>query len=247
MQLENEYLTEASRGRLQEAYANPVLSPETLIENRHISIERQVEVAEQIIRDLPGSRKLLSWKGLPELVSQFNYLCDLVYMLEGGNLMDYGISSSSQLAWHLNELRTQKDLPGYLQDAVVKRREDDTASEAINLRLKFVKNMVCFRLPRDIMAIDKIHADVFKKRGYEPGDFSFFAEQLENLFLDPLLTALDEYGIPTQISTKIKGIILPSQHLNELLQKLKNLAPLVETLRLSRFEKDVMRWAIAEM
>lgn len=50
MQLENEYLTEASRGRLQEAYANPVLSPETLIENRHISIERQVEVAEQIIR-----------------------------------------------------------------------------------------------------------------------------------------------------------------------------------------------------
>lgn len=247
MQLENEYLTDTSRGRLQEAYANPVLSSETLIENRHISIERQVEVAERIIRDLPDSRKLLSWKGLPELISQFNYLCDLVYMLEGGNLMDYGISSSSQLAWHLNELRTQKDLPGYLQDAVVKRREDDTASEAINLRLKFVKNMVCFRLPRDIMAIDKIHADVFKKRGYEPGDFSFFAEQLENLFLDPLLTALDEYGIPTQISTQIKARILPSQHLNELLQKLKSLAPLVETLRLSRFEKDVMRWAITEM
>ncbi|MEX5592462.1 hypothetical protein [Pseudomonas orientalis] len=82
-----------------------------------------------------------------------------------------------------------------------------------------IKNhLVRLGLPRNIMATDKIHADVFKKRGYEPGDFSFFAKQLENLFLDPLLTALDGYGIPTQISTQIKGRILPSQHLNELLQ-----------------------------
>ena len=247
MQLENEYLTDVSRGRLQEAYANPVLSPATLIENRHIPIDRQVEVAETIIRDLPHSRSLLAWKGIPEQANQFNYLCELVYSLEGGNLMDYGISSSSQLAWHINELRTQKSLPAYLRDAVANRREDDTASEAINLRLKFIRNMVCFRLPRDIMAINKIQADVLTRNGVEPGDFSFFAEQLENLFLDPLLTALDEYGIPTQISTQIKDLILPSKHLNDLLEKLRALAPRVERLQLSNFEKSLMHWAVAEM
>lgn len=247
MQLENEYLTDVSRGRLQEAYANPVLSPATLIENRHIPIDRQVEVAETIIRDLPRSRSLLAWKGIPEQANQFNYLCELVYSLEGGNLMDYGISSSSQLAWHINELRTQKSLPAYLRDAVASRREDDTASEAINLRLKFIRNMVCFRLPRDIMAINKIQADVLTRNGVEPGDFSFFAEQLENLFLDPLLTALDEYGIPTQISTQIKNLILPSEHLNDLLGKLRALAPRVERLQLSSFEKSLMYWAVAEM
>lgn len=247
MQLENEYLTDVSRGRLQEAYANPVLSPATLIENRHIPIDRQVEVAETIIRDLPHSRSLLAWKGIPEQANQFNYLCELVYSLEGGNLMDYGISSSSQLAWHINELRTQKSLPAYLRDAVASRREDDTASEAINLRLKFIRNMVCFRLPRDIMAINKIQADVLTRYGVEPGDFSFFAEQLENLFLDPLLTALDEYGIPTQISTQIKNLILPSEHLNDLLGKLRALAPRVERLQLSSFEKSLMHWAVAEM
>ncbi|MBU4628435.1 DEAD/DEAH box helicase [Pseudomonas sp. BF61] len=247
MQLENEYLTDVSRGRLQEAYANPVLSPATLIENRHIPIDRQVEVAETIIRDLPHSRSLLAWKGIPEQANQFNYLCELVYSLEGGNLMDYGISSSSQLAWHINELRTQKSLPAYLRDAVANRREDDTANEAINLRLKFIRNMVCFRLPRDIMAINKIQADVLTRNGVEPGDFSFFAEQLENLFLDPLLTALDEYGIPTQISTQIKDLILPSKHLNDLLEKLRALAPRVERLQLSNFEKSLMHWAVAEM
>lgn len=246
MQLENEYLTDISRGRLQEAYANPVLSPATLIENRHIPIERQVEVAKTIISDLPGNQELLGWKGIPEQ-NQLNYLCELVYILEGKNLMDYLISSSSQLAWHINELRNQKNLPAYLSEAVENRWENVSASEAINLRLKFIRNMVCFRLPRDIMAIHKIHVDVLEQHGYEPGDFSFFAEQLENMFLDPLLTALDEYGIPTQISTKIKHLILPSEHLNDLLAKLRSLAPRVESLQLTAFEKGLMQWAVAEM
>ncbi|MCK9744976.1 DEAD/DEAH box helicase [Pseudomonas syringae] len=246
MQLENEYLTDISRGRLQEAYANPVLSPATLIENRHIPIERQVEVAKTIISDLPDSQGLLGWKGIPE-PNQLNYLCELVYSLEGKNLMDYLISSSSQLAWHINELRNQKNLPAYLNDAVENRWEDVSASEAINLRLKFIRNMVCFKLPRDIMAIHKIQVDVLEQNGYEPGDFSFFAEQLENMFLDPLLTALDEYGIPTQISTKIKHLILPSEHLNDLLAKLRLLAPRVERLQLTSFEKGLMQWAVAEM
>lgn len=246
MQLENEYLTDISRGRLQEAYANPMLSPATLIENRHIPIERQVEVAKTIISDLPDSQELLGWKGIPE-PNQLNYLCELVYSLEGKNLMDYLISSSSQLAWHINELRNQKNLPAYLNDAVENRWEDVSASEAINLRLKFIRNMVCFKLPRDIMAIHKIQVDVLEQSGYEPGDFSFFAEQLENMFLDPLLTALDEYGIPTQISTKIKHLILPSEHLNDLLAKLRLLAPRVEQLQLTDFEKGLMHWAVAEM
>lgn len=246
MQLENEYLTDISRGRLQEAYANPMLSPATLIENRHIPIERQVEVAKTIISDLPDSQELLGWKGIPE-PNQLNYLCELVYSLEGKNLMDYLISSSSQLAWHINELRNQKNLPAYLNDAVENRWEDVSASEAINLRLKFIRNMVCFKLPRDIMAIHKIQVDVLEQNGYEPGDFGFFAEQLENMFLDPLLTALDEYGIPTQISTKIKHLILPSEHLNDLLAKLRLLAPEVEQLQLTSFEKGLMHWAVAEM
>ncbi|MEC5206673.1 hypothetical protein QF022_001629 [Vogesella perlucida] len=246
MQLEPEYLTDISRGRLQEAYANLVLSPATLIENRHIPIDLQVKVAETIISDLPLSSGLLGWKGIPE-PEQINYLCKLVYSLEGRTLMDYEVSSSLQLAWHINEIRTQKNLPAYLRDSVENRRQGHTPSEAINLRLKFIRNMVCFRLPRDVMAVSNIQADVLAKEGIEPGDFSFFAEQLENMFLDPLLTALDEYGIPTQISTQIKNRILPSEHLNDLLAKLRALAPQIERLQLTGFEKSLMRWAVSEM
>lgn len=55
-----------------------------------------------------------------------------------------------------------------------------TASEAINLRLKFIRNVLCYRLPRDFMAISKIQTDVFTQRNI--GDFSFFSKQMESLF-----------------------------------------------------------------
>lgn len=67
------------------------------------------------------------------------------------------------------------------------------------------------------------------------------------MFLDPLLTALDEYGIPTQISTQVKNLILPSEHLNDLLAKLRALAPRIERLQLTDVEKSLMRWAVSEM
>ncbi|MEN5258426.1 hypothetical protein [Pseudomonas protegens] len=161
--------------------------------------------------------------------------------------MDYGITSDPQLAFQINSVRMEKDFSAYLQNAIDTNRAGPAASEALNLRLKFIRNVLCYRLPRDFMAISKIQADVFTQRNIEPGGFSFFSEQMENPFHDPLLTALDEYGIPTQVSTRIKSSILPSDNLNDLLNKLRHLAIRLDGMQLSPFERSIMKWAIAEM
>ncbi|MCY1381657.1 hypothetical protein D9M69_695910 [compost metagenome] len=83
--------------------------------------------------------------------------------------------------------------------------------------------------------------------GLDHGDFALFAEQLENLFHEPLLTALDEYGIPIQISSKLKWAILPSESLNEMLGKVRMLAPHIASFGLEQFEQDITRWAIEDM
>lgn len=246
MKLEPEYLTDQSRQRLEVAYATPHLSVSTLIENRHIPVERQVEIADRILRELTLSRIWLTWKGNPEQ-KQLEYLCTLIYEHLPHKLPEYGIHSGLQLAWHINALRAQKSFPDYLQHAIDEDNSDRTPSEAIGQRLKLIRNVISYRLPRDIMALSKIQADVFTRKGIEPGDFGFFAEQLENLFHDPLLTALDEYGVPTQISTKFKGAILPSENLTQLLDKLRAWAPKIESAPLSRFEKDIVRWAVDEI
>lgn len=246
MKLEPEYLTELSRQRLDSAYATPLLSPTTLIENRHVPVERQLEIAARIIREMSWARGLLTWRGNPER-NQLEYVCDLVCEHLETNLMDYGISLGSHLAVNINALRMEKNFTAYLQNAIDHRKAGSTPSEAIGRRLKFIRNVVCYNLPRDFMVVSRIQADVLSRRGIEPGDFTFFAEQLENLFHDPLLTALDEYGIPTQISMRIKNSILPSENLNDLLSKLRKMAGSLHRLPLSAFERRLVEWAIAEM
>jgi hypothetical protein len=246
MKLESEYLTDQSRQRLEAVYATPQLSVLTLIENRHIPVDRQVEVADRILRDLALSRVWLTWKGNPEQ-KQLEYLCTLIYEHLPHKLQEYGIHSGLQLAWHINALRAQKDFKAYLQQAIDEDNSGRTPSESIGQRLKLIRNVFSYRLPRDIMALSKIQTDVFTRNGVEPGDFGFFAEQLENLFHDPLLTALDEYGIPTQISTKFKSAILPSENLTQLLDKLRAWAPRIESAPLSRFEKNIVQWAVDEI
>ena len=246
MKLEPECLTEMSRQRLDSAYSTQLLTAATLIENRHVPVDRQLEIAKRIIRDLSWSLGMLTWKGNPEK-GQLEYICSLVCDHLQTNLMDYGISSGAHLSININALRMEKDFTAYLQNAIDHRKSGTTPSEAIGRRLKFIRNVVCFNLPRDFMVISKIQADILNQRGIEPGDFTFFAEQMENLFHDPLLTALDEYGIPTQISMRIKNAILPSENLNDLLSKLRKMATHLDRMPLSPFERNIMRWAIAEM
>lgn len=246
MKLEPEYLTDQSRQRLDAAYATPQLSVSTLIENRHLPVDRQVEVAERILRELAMSRVWLTWKGNPEQ-KQLEYLCTLIYEHLPHKLPEYGIHSGLQLAWHINALRAQKNFQAYLQQAIDEDNSDRTPSESIGQRLKLIRNVISYRLPRDIMALSKIQADVFSKKGIEPGNFGFFAEQLENLFHDPLLTALDEYGIPTQISTKFKSALLPSENLTQLLDKLRAWTLKIHSAPLTPFEKNIVRWAVEEI
>jgi hypothetical protein len=246
LKLEKEYLTDLSLQRVG-GHSAPGLSQTTLVENRYIPIERQIEVAERILREHPRSLELLNWNGIPEPHQQ-EYLCQLVYDHLPHKLADYNIHSGSQLHWHINALRIgQKDFPQYLQQAINEDHQGRTPSEAIGQRLKLIRNIMCYKLPRDFMAISRIQEDIFGMAGLDHGDFALFAEQLENLFHEPLLTALDEYGIPIQISSKLKWAILPSESLNEMLGKVRMLAPRIASFGLEQFEQDITRWAIEDM
>lgn len=246
LKLEHKYLTDLSLQRLH-SHVSSQLSQTTLIENRHIPIEQQVEVVDRIMRELPLSLERLRWNGKPEPQQQ-EYLCHLVYDHLPHKLADYNIFSGAQLNWHINALRVgQKNFPEYLQQAIDDDRSGRTPSEAIGQRLKLIRNIMSYKLPRDFMVISRIQEDVFGRLNLEHGDFAFFSEQLENLFQDPLLTALDEYGIPIQISSKFKAAILPSENLNEMLGKLRELEPSLTRFKLGLFEKEITRWAIEDM
>jgi len=227
-----------SRERLDALFRESSLSPETLRLNRHTPVDAQESVAAAIRENLSKYGKVLSWTGTVPRQPQLLAVCNLIFdHLSQRALQEYDVHSGRSLAWHLNGLRTTHNLSAYIRQCVDSRR-DGTPSEAVENCLRFVRNMISHRFPRDLMAIDSIQREIFEAADMPAGDYSYFAEQAETMFMPSVLYALDEYGVPVQLAQRLSRDLLPSLSLDEVLEKLKRLrAPHPQ---LSAFEGNVL-------
>jgi hypothetical protein len=88
------------------------------------------------------------------------------------------------------------------------------------------------------MAIDALQRDVLGGARLHTGNYAFFAEQAENLFMPSILFALDEYGIPLQTAQRLQGFLLPASSLDEVLHRLGRIE--LQNAELSPFENDIL-------
>ena len=68
---------------------------------------------------------------------------------------------------------------------------------------------------------------------------------MENLYLDPALIAIDEYGIPLEIARKLQSRIASGGDLDVTLEKLKSLR--AEELKLTSFEEELLFDSVSHM
>jgi hypothetical protein len=238
LELDEKDLTPLSRERVRSVFEQSTLSPETLRANRHTPVEVQERIARQILDDLVQYEDALTWVGIPS-GPELQNVCDLIFdHLEGNLLRDYQVFSAGSLAWHLNALRTEQDLTAYIAALIKGQLEGGTPSDAVERGLKFIRNVVCQRFPRDLMVIDAIQSEIFTKQGIKPGSYALFAEQAENLFMPSAVFALDEYGVPIQTAQRLAPQLLPSTSLNEVLERLSRLD--LMRLDLAPFEVDLI-------
>lgn len=104
--------------------------------------------------------------------------------------------------------------------------------------LDFLRLWATFHFPRLLRAIDKIQRDVLARAGARTGSFDAFAGAVESLFLDPTLLALEEYGLPLEISRKLENDLDPNGNLDAVLTRLKAIDP--ERSDLSPFERRML-------
>jgi hypothetical protein len=88
------------------------------------------------------------------------------------------------------------------------------------------------------MGVCRIQAAIAGETQRPVANYSFFVAQVENLFSDPSLMALDEYGIPFPLAKKLESHLASDGKLDGALERLRNLD--VDGLSLSDFEKDVI-------
>jgi hypothetical protein len=238
LSLPDEDLEPVSKNRIDELFRRSSLSPVTLRANRHVWWETQESIATEIRNRITEMGPLLNWTGIPG-GNQLVAVCDLIFrFLNKRALQENEIYSGRQLAWHLNTLRIGQDLSNYVRTCVASRHPDKTASATVEGALRTVRNIVCQRFPRDLMVIDAIQRDVFRARELPAGDYSFFAEQAENLFMPSVIFALDEYGVPIQTAQVLSDMLMPAETLDDVLAKFRTLS--LSGVPLSPFELDVI-------
>ena len=116
------------------------------------------------------------------------------------------------------------------------RLDPDTA---VQNALDFTSRWCQHWVPRGLKAIQEIHMHVLGGMGLATGNLMPYANSLEALFLPNSIMAIDEYGLPFQISMKLRGIVDFEQELDIVLDALRGL-PLPEHL-LSTFEAEWFR------
>lgn len=239
LDLPEENLTPRSKERISKVRDDSLLSIETIRANRHVSPDTQNWIANVIVSDLFLYEDVLNWKGVPKQ-DQLEALAELVFeYLSASALRYYGIFSGKQLAWHINELRTSKTLGAYIRSCIENMAIEDEVSDVIERALRFVRNVICHRLPKDIKVIQEIQSEILPRHGRECGDYSKFCEQLEHLFIPKNLFALDEYGIPLQTAAQLERFIGQPESLDAALNQISKLG--LPLLDFTSFEVGLIR------
>jgi superfamily II DNA/RNA helicase len=239
LHLEEDDLADISRERLARLFSESSLSPSTLRLNRHVPVSSQEAIAARIRGAQDELGATLTWKGIPT-GEELSATCDLIYeFLASDVLPDYGVHSGASLAFHINKLRIERDLSGYVKHNIETKFAEESVSQSVERSLKFVRNVVCQRFPRDLMVLDAIQRDIYQGTAFDPGSYALFAEQAENLFLPSALFALDEYGLPIQTAQQLSPRLLPAEDLDEVLAHLSALP--LSGLDLSKFEVSLLQ------
>lgn len=223
------------------------LLPENLLkENAFISPDKQIEAAKIISERARTYHEKLCWHGKPthtQLEDTTEFMSD--YLFAPGIYRE-SVLTANQLVYWLENFRRANSIDdfiksnlrhSYTQTGQYKKSEGEVIEDC----LFFIRHWATFHYPRYLSALQKIFNQVMMKNGMATAEYSHFASSIEYLFTDNAIAALDEYGLPIQIGSKISLEIDAEGKLDETIERLKRLN--AEQLPfLDQFEKETIQY-----
>ena len=237
LQLPDAELSPSSRDRLKPFVDQRLLSLETLRANRGIDPQKQLDLASAISNMSRRDRELLSWGGIPTY-DQTVAVADLVltHLVEA---QQRGRVNARSLATRLNVVRRANgNVPEMVESQLPFSSSRDDAVEDV---LFFLRNWMGHIFPSTLMALDRIQREVLERSGGRPGNYAYFAREVESQFLPPYFVTLEEYGLPVPVSLKLRALGLGGDSLDEVLLRLRSAAahPNVSSV-LTGFEEEML-------
>lgn len=238
IQLDDVDLKESSKNRLGDVLHQNILPLDIIRQNSTLDPRKQVELAELLaIMPKADAQKLL-WKGIPSW-DQLLFTCDVIWKYIYSGSGKSGVFSSQQLSYKSFALMRNPDIKSRIEvELQPGKYAAKNIDEAVERVFEFDRNWAGFELPRLLMALSRIQHHIFDRRFHAVGDYSVFATKLETLFRNSISIALEEFGLPIQLSEKIRKLVSLGEEIDGAIRIIKNLD--VERLKLDSFEKQLL-------
>lgn len=163
----------------------------------------------------------LAWNGYPNSNQRF-LLCQVLWE---GFLKHQSRVAGAYSAAQLNRslaMASRLSVKDWIDDEVIS--SDKEPDEVVEDILDFARNYCGFRFPRYARAAERIIKHELSRRSLGTANYAFFINQVESLFLPPIVSALDEFGIPAQISSKLNGSGALSDDVDEAVLQIESAA-----------------------
>lgn len=242
IQMDEGDLTDSSKERRRRFSEQEVLSFDVIRQNSGIDPDLQIAVATKIEGESRTYKANLNWSGVPQY-PQLVQVCELVFQEFNGNRIGGGSArTAQQLAAMVMSLQNRRPTREMIEN---QRRFSSNFDEATERTLSFIRSWATFQLPRLLRVIGNIQRDVLTREGLPAGSYDYFAGQVENLFLDPGLPSVEEFGVPLDVARKISSELRSDDGIDGILSRMRSLD--VSAQPLTDFEKSLLQNAIESL
>ncbi|AXK75864.1 MULTISPECIES: DEAD/DEAH box helicase [Mycobacteriaceae] len=244
--VDEEERSDRSRQRLSEILNQDVISEHTLRQNVGIDPASQVALARHLTRLDNTALISLSWSTPFPSYEQLQQILDLVWeFLRPAGFSAYGPTSASQLTFYTAKSASISGATSELIQEFVGSdekwwRTNETLDDRIELAFAFTRFWLTHHLPTLISALDRIVGEIQVRRGLDRCNYTAYISRVESAFLPPYYLALEEYGMPAELLSRVfNSEGNPDETLDSLLAAVKTFAPTDENLH--SFEIDLIR------
>jgi hypothetical protein len=243
VQIDGDDLTDEAEQRIEKYRTHAELPFSVIKANVGISPEAQLALAEELASDARSYAQKLSWRGVPSY-NDLVPVCDLIWTFFNGMKLGSGSARTApQMAAMLLQLTGKPEIADLVRSQLPYSNNDP--DQAVKSVLDFQRLWATFHFPKLLRAIGRIQDAVFSKRSLPTGDYDQYASLVEHLFLNPIVVALEEYGIPLPLARKLESHFDNAGDLDASLVRIRSLD--LDALSLSSFERSLVDDARASM
>ncbi|OAL81540.1 helicase [Acinetobacter sp. SFB] len=200
-----------------------------VIRKNGVQVTGQLSIINQLRKDISNNYELVCWSGFPKK-EQLAYTLALAWhhlLKEGESVKPMTLNSlitvtkiysSNHNIWDLinSNFNYYKTLSKYKDTS-----DSDLMDEAIRNSFQILKHWFEYKIPKWLSVIDSLQRFVCSEQGLRPGNYSHFANQIENDFLRENLTILTEYSIPSSAIRKLETLIPPDKSQDEVISLIR--------------------------